>query len=239
MLSRCEVVAGYSEEPGKVTRTFLCEPMRRLHDRLAGWMRDAGMDVHLDAAANLIGHYPAAVADAPTLLIGSHLDSVPDAGKYDGVLGVLLGVAAVQALGGRRLPFGVGVIGFSEEEGVRYGVPYLGSLAIAGRFDPSLLSRTDAHGTTMEAAFRDFGLDPSRIAEAAVPSGRILGYLEPHIEQGPVLEAVGSPVGFVEAIAGQSRLWVAFEGRAGHAGTLPMEHRRDALTAAAEFAPGG
>jgi allantoate deiminase len=210
--------------------------MRRLHDRLAGWMRDAGMDVHLDAAANLIGLYPADVAEAPTLLIGSHLDTVPDAGKYDGVLGVLLGVAAVQALGGRRLPFKVGVIGFSEEEGVRYGVPYLGSLAVAGRFDPSLLLRTDAYGTTMEAAFRDFGLDPSRLAEAAVPAGRLLGYLEPHIEQGPVLEALGSPVGVVEAIAGQSRLWVAFEGRAGHAGTLPMEHRRDALTAAAEFA---
>jgi allantoate deiminase len=134
------------------------------------------------------------------------------------------------------LPFGIGVVGFSEEEGVRYGVPYLGSLAVAGRFDPALLGRVDAQGMTMDSAFREFGLDPARISEAALPGGRILGYLEPHIEQGPVLEALGAPVGVVEAIAGQSRLWVAFDGKAGHAGTLPMEHRRDALTAAAEFA---
>jgi allantoate deiminase len=236
VLARCEVVASYSMEPGRVTRTFLCDPIRRLHERLSGWMRDAGMTVHIDAGANLIGHYPAALADAPTLLIGSHLDTVPDAGKYDGVLGVLLGLAAVEALGGRRLPFGIGVVGFSEEEGVRYGVPYLGSRAVAGRFDPMLLGRVDARGVTMESAFRDFGLDAARIPEAALVGGRILGYLEPHIEQGPVLERLGAPVGVVEAIAGQSRLWLAFDGKAGHAGTLPMEHRRDALTAAAEFA---
>ena len=171
----------------------------------------------------------------PVLAIGSHLDTVPDAGKYDGVLGVLLGLAAVQALGGRRLPFGIDVIAFSEEEGVRYRAPFLGSLAAAGRFDRRLLERTDAAGITMADAFRAFGLDPARIDEAAYPAGGLLGYLEVHIEQGPVLETLGAPAGVVEAIAGQSRLWAELRGRAGHAGTMPMEGRRDALAAAAEL----
>jgi len=232
---RCDLVASFSEEEGKVTRTFLCEPMGRLHVRLAGWMEAAGMRVHVDHVGNMIGRYDGLRPGLPVLAIGSHLDTVPDAGKYDGVLGVLLGVAAVQALGGRRLPFGIDVIAFSEEEGVRYGVPFLGSLAVCGRFDRRLLERTDAGGTGMAQAFRDFGLDPARIAEAAYPPGRLFGYLEAHIEQGPVLEALGVPVGVVEAIAGQSRIWAQFRGRAGHAGTLPMDGRIDALTAAAEL----
>ena len=168
-------------------------------------------------------------------MIGSHLDTVPDAGKFDGVLGVLLGVAAVQALGGRRLPFGIDVIGFSEEEGIRYRAPFLGSQAICGQFDRELLDRIDARAVSMAEAFRAFGLDPDRIAEAAYPPGRIGGYLEVHIEQGPVLESRGAPVGVVTAISGQSRLWAEFRGRAGHAGTLPMQGRRDALAAAAEL----
>jgi allantoate deiminase len=251
VLARCDVLASYSEEPGKITRTFLCEPMHGVHECLAGWMRAAGMSVRLDPAGNLIGHYSAALsrpsrsaadgeaqpagADAPVFLIGSHLDSVPDAGKYDGVLGVLLGLAAVQALGGQRLPFAVDVVGFCEEEGVRFGTPYLGSPAVCGRFDLSLLERTDRAGVSLAAALRHFGLDPARLPEAAYPAGRILGYLEAHIEQGPVLDARNVPLGVVEAIVGQSRLWLRFEGKAGHAGTLPIELRQDALTAAAEF----
>jgi allantoate deiminase len=229
------VVAGFSEEPGKITRTFLCESMRGLHACLSDWMRSAGLAVRLDAAGNLIGRYPAAAEGAPVLLIGSHLDSVPDAGKYDGVLGVLLGLAAVQALGGERLPFAVDVIGFSEEEGVRYRTPYLGSLAAASRFDPALLARTDDAGVSLAGALRNFGLAPEELPRAAYPPGQVLGYVEVHIEQGPVLDGLGAPLGAVEAIAGQSRLRLRFEGKAGHAGTLPMEHRRDALTAAAEL----
>jgi allantoate deiminase len=232
---RCDLVALFSEHEGKITRTFLSESMGRLHERLTGWMEGAGMQVRVDQAGNLIGHYEGLRTGSPALAIGSHLDTVPDAGKYDGVLGVLLGVAAVQALSGRRLPFGIEVIAFSEEEGVRYGVPFLGSLAICGGFDRRLLERTDAAGIEMAQAFRAFGLDPARIAEAAYPPGRLFGYLEAHIEQGPVLEALGAPVGVVEAIAGQSRLWTEFRGRVGHAGTLPMEGRLDALTAAAEL----
>lgn len=235
VVARCEVLAGYSEEPGRITRTFLCAPMRGVHEQLGGWMRAAGMAVRLDPMGNLIGHYPATSADARVLLIGSHLDSVPDAGKYDGVLGVLLGVAVVQALGGKHLPFAVEILGFCEEEGIRFRTPYLGSLALCGRFDPALLERTDAAGVSLAAALHNFGLDPARLPEAAYPASQVLGYLEAHIEQGPVLDTLNLPLGVVEAIVGQSRLWLRFEGKAGHAGTLPMELRQDALTAAAEF----
>ena len=228
-------MALYSEEPGWITRTFLSEPMRGLLERMGQWMEEAGLRVRIDAAGNLIGHYDGIQPDAPILAVGSHLDSVPNAGKFDGVLGVLLGMAAVKALGGRRLPFGIDVIAFSEEEGVRYRAPFLGSLAAAGRFDRQLLERTDAAGVTMADAFRAFGLDPARIGEAAYPAGRLLGYLEVHIEQGPVLETLGAPAGVVEAIAGQSRIWAELRGRAGHAGTTPMGRRFDSLTAAAEL----
>jgi allantoate deiminase len=235
VLARCEVLAGHSEEPGRITRPFPSPSMQAVHARLGGWMRTAGLSVRRDAAGNLIGHYPADAADAPVFLLGSHLDSVPDAGKYDGVLGVLLAVATVQALAGQRLPFAVDVLGFCEEEGIRFRTPYLGSRAVCGRFDPELLDRTDAAGVSLAAALRDFGLEPDRLSEAAYPPGRVLGYLEAHIEQGPVLESRNLPLGVVEAIVGQSRLGLRFEGKAGHAGTLPMELRRDALTAAAEF----
>jgi allantoate deiminase len=193
------------------------------------------MIVHLDPAGNLIGRYEGASSALPVLMIGSHLDTVPDAGKFDGVLGVLLGVAAIEALGGRKLPFGIDAIAFSEEEGIRYRAPFLGSRAICGQFDRGLLNRLDAKGVSMAQAFRSFGLGPERIALAAYPLGRIGGYLEVHIEQGPVLESRGVPVGVVTAISGQSRLWAEFRGQAGHAGTLPMHGRRDALAAAAEL----
>jgi allantoate deiminase len=235
VLARCDILAGCSEESGRITRTFPSEPMRAVHERLDSWMRAAGMVVRLDPAGNLIGHYPAACQDAPVFLIGSHLDSVPDAGKYDGVLGVLLGVAAVQALGGNRLPFAVEILGFCEEEGVRFQTPYLGSRAICGCFDPALLERTDAAGVSLAMALRNFGLDPTRLQSATYPAGQVLGYLEAHIEQGPVLDTQNVPLGVVEAIVGQSRLWLRFEGKAGHAGTLPMELRQDALVAAAEL----
>ncbi len=240
ILARCEVLALATEEPGRLTRTFLSPPMHQVHALLAGWMADAGMTVRLDAAGNLIGRYVAEDDEAdtaPAILIGSHLDTVPDAGKFDGMLGVLLGVAAVRALreADRRLSFAIEVVGFSEEEGVRYRTPYLGSLALAGQFDPALLNLTDASGVLLADACRRFGLDPDRIGDAAAPPGRYLAYLEAHIEQGPVLEVVELPVGVVSAIAGQSRLSVTFEGRAGHAGTTPMEGRVDALPAAAEL----
>ena len=172
-------------------------------------------------SGNLIGRYDGLRPGQPVLAIGSHLDTVPDAGKYDGVLGVLLGVAALRALGGRRLPFPIDVIAFSEEEGRPLPRAFLGSLAAAGRFDRQLLDQTDAAGITMADAFRSFGLDPARIDEAAYPAGGLLGYVEAHIEQGPVLETLGAPAGVVEAIAGQSRLGPNYAGGRGTPGPCP------------------
>lgn len=223
VIARCRSLAECSEEPGFTTRTFLSEPMREVHARLGAWMQKAGMNVSLDAAGNLRGHRAAMHPEAPRLYIGSHLDTVPHAGAFDGVLGVVMGVALVELLGGRQLPFHVEVIGFSEEEGVRFGVPFIGSRAFVG--DRVRDSRVDD-------AIRIFGLNPSGDARFRSPA---LGYLEFHIEQGPVLENLGLPLGVVDAIAGQSRLDLIFQGQANHAGTTPMHTRRDALAAAAEW----
>jgi allantoate deiminase len=235
VLKRCDQIALFSQEAGTITRTFLSEPMRALHGRLRTWMEEAGLVVRVDATGNMIGRYDGLQPGLPVLAVGSHLDTVPNAGKYDGVLGVLLGIAAVQTLASRRLPFPIDVIAFSDEEGVRYRTPFLGSLAVAGCFDRNLMETSDADGIMMADAFRTYGLDPSRINEAAYPAGGLLGFVEAHIEQGPVLETLGAAVGVVEAIAGQSRIWAELRGRAGHAGTLPMEGRQDALAAAAEL----
>ncbi len=234
VLARCEVLARYSEEPGKITRPFPSEAMRGVHACVRQWMETAGLSVRLDAIGNVIGTYGSPDAGR-VFLIGSHLDSVPNAGKFDGVLGVLLGVATIQALGGECLPFRVEIVGFCEEEGVRFRVPFLGSMALAGCFDPLLLQRRDASGMTLADALQAFGLDPAGVSEAAYPAKNVLGYLEAHIEQGPVLDNVNLPLAIVGGIVGQSRSRLRFEGKAGHAGTLPMALRRDALAAAAEF----
>jgi allantoate deiminase len=228
----CRELATCSEEPGITTRTFLSPPMRDAHARLGEWMHRAGMAVRVDAAGNLRGTYPGA-STAPPLLIGSHLDTVPQAGAFDGILGVVLGVALVDLLGGRRLPFPIEVIGFSEEEGVRFGLPFIGSRALAGTLDDGVLGRTDKAGTSVREAIASFGLDPSAIPAARFDSA--LGYLEFHIEQGPVLDTLGLPLGVVTAIVGQSRFEITFTGSANHAGTTPMAARRDALAGAAEW----
>jgi len=227
IIDRCRLLAQFSEEPGATTRTFLSEPMHGVHEHLRGWMESAEMSVSIDHAGNLRGVYSSDRASAPRLFIGSHLDTVPRAGAFDGILGVVLGVALVQRLEGRRLPFAIEVIGFSEEEGVRFGVPFIGSRAFIGDIDGPLPAR-------IADAITAFGLDPRRLGEARAVDGA-LGYLEFHIEQGPVLETLGLPLGVVEAVAGQSRLDLIFEGQANHAGTTPMHLRRDALACAAEW----
>lgn len=209
--------------------------MRACHEALTEWMRSLGMTVHIDAVGNLRGLYPAADGAATLrLLIGSHLDTVPDAGAYDGVLGVVLAVSLIESLEGRRLPFAIELVGFSEEEGVRFSVPFIGSRALAGRIDEDLLSRCDSHGVSVREAIVAYGLDPTEIPAAKVNDGT-LGYLEFHIEQGPILEHLGLPLGAVGAIAGQTRMELVFAGAANHAGTTPMTLRRDALVAAAEW----
>jgi allantoate deiminase len=235
VLRRCDVLAGCSEEPVRLTRTFLRPPVRDAHAHLRGWMTAAGLDVRVDTVGNMIGRLPALAADARVFVVGSHIDTVPDAGKYDGILGVLLGVAAAQALVGRQFKRALDVIAFSEEEGVRFRTPYLGSLAVCGRLTPELLARTDADGVTIADAIRAFGLDPAAMPDAAYPPGQVAAYFEAHIEQGPVLESLDRPLGVVTAIVGQSRYWLRFIGKAGHAGAQPMNQRRDALAAAAEF----
>jgi len=197
-------------------------------------MESLGMSVSVDSAGNLRGLHQGLHQDAPRLLIGSHLDTVPCAGAFDGVLGVVLSIAVVESLNGRRLPFAIEIVGFSEEEGVRFGVPFIGSRALIGTLDAALLEKKDAHGRTVAQAIRDFGLDPSRMSEAILKE-QVLGYLEFHIEQGPVLDELGLPLGVVEAIVGQTQARVSFRGRANHAGTTPMHLRHDAVGAIAEW----
>lgn len=234
VIERCRMLAELSEEPGVTTRTFLSPPMRTVHAHLRDWMEQAGMSVATDHAGNLRGRFPATRSSAPRLYIGSHLDTVPRAGAFDGVLGVMLGVALVEELAGRRLPFAIEVIAFSEEEGVRFGVPFIGSRALIGTVDGELLARRDAAGISVSQAIQAFGLDPARIGEACAPHD-VLGYVEFHIEQGPVLESLNLPLGVVDAISGQSRFEMLFQGAANHAGTTPMHLRRDALAGAAEW----
>jgi allantoate deiminase len=237
VMRRIETLARISEEPGRITRTFASPAMRRANELVAEWMREAGMKTRVDAVGNLFGHYPATKARAKILLLGSHLDTVCDAGKYDGPLGVILSIACVEQLhqSKMRLPFATEVVGFADEEGVRYQTTYLGSRAVTGRFNRSDLKRRDADGISMAEAIKDFGGDPAAIGSAKLSAKQLLGYIEAHIEQGPVLEQKNQAVGVVAGIAGQSRAQVKFCGLAGHAGTVPMAQRRDALCAAAEF----
>jgi allantoate deiminase len=208
--------------------------MRECHREIGRWLEPLGLEARIDAAGNLRGFYAALQRNAPRLLIGSHLDTVPNAGAYDGVLGVVLAIALLEELHGRRLPFAIEVVGFSEEEGVRFGTPFIGSRALVGRLDDELLGVRDTRGISVRQAIVEFGLNPEEITQAQLEKDT-LGYLEFHIEQGPVLERLNLPLGVVDAIAGQSRLEFTFVGRANHAGTTPMHLRCDAIAGAAEW----
>jgi allantoate deiminase len=240
ILSRCDELAQYSSMSGGICRVYLSESHRQANERVGRWMDEAGMTRWTDAAGSLCGRSSGVNPDAPVVVIGSHLDSIPDAGRYDGVLGVLLGIAVIESLAssGNALPFGLEVVGFGEEEGVRFGTTLMASRAFAGTWDSNWWDLVDADGVTLDAAFTRFGLTPSAVDEASRGSEsqmhpRVLAYLEAHIEQGPVLESLGLPLGVVTAIAGARRFKVRIKGMAGHAGTTPMNLRRDALVAAA------
>ena len=238
ILERCESLAQHSELPGGLTRVFLSPQARAATDKVLGWMREAGMEAKLDAIGNAVGRYEGERPGLPCLMLGSHLDTVRDAGKYDGMLGVISAIECVAALHQqkKRLAFAIEVIGFGDEEGVRFGTTLLGSRAVAGIFDTEALKAKDPQGNTMADALRSFGLDPRAIPKIARKKGDVLAYAELHIEQGPVLESEGLPVGVVTAINGFSRQRVTLRGTAGHAGTVPMNLRRDALAGAAECA---
>lgn len=233
---RCEALALCSESTDALTRIYLSEQQRAANVLVQAWMQEAGMATHLDAIGNIVGRYEGKQPGLPCLMLGSHLDTVRDAGKYDGMLGVVAAIECVHALNacGTRLPVAIEVVGFADEEGVRFSATLLGSRAIAGTFDVSALDKTDRNGTSMREAIRQFGLDPSAIATAARRREEVAAFVELHIEQGPVLEAEGLAVGVVTAINGFCRSVAEIHGMAGHAGTVPMNLRKDALAAAAE-----
>lgn len=238
-IEECRTIAAMTEdagtvEPGRITRRFLTPPVRDVHAHLRMRMEALGMQVRVDAAGNLRGVWRPAEASSKRLVLGSHIDTVPDAGAYDGVLGVTLALEWVDLAREMDFPIAIEVIAFSEEEGVRFGVPFIGSRAVAGRFDTDLLALKDSDGITLEGAIRTFGLDPGKIGEAALDED-VVGYVEVHIEQGPVLEDEDLSVAAVTGIVGQSRVALEFTGQANHAGTTPMHLRRDALAAAAEW----
>jgi allantoate deiminase len=236
IVSRINWLGSISETPENLTRIFLTREHRAAAELIMTWMREAGMRAHLDAIGNVCGRYEGERPGLPCLMLGSHYDTVRDAGKWDGPLGLITAICCVADLHrqGRRLPFAVEVTGFADEEGVRFASTLLGSRAVAGTFNEAVLGAKDSAGISMREALSQFGLDPDHIGGAARISSELLAYIELHIEQGPVLEAENLPVGVVTAIAGATRLAANLTGMAGHAGTVPMLLRRDALAGAAE-----
>lgn len=244
LVSMLDELGHITDEPGRLTRTFLSPAMQRANRLVGDCMVAAGLQIREDSVGNLIGRLeatasrPRARGKPKTLLLGSHLDTVRDAGRFDGPLGVVLPIVALADLKvrGVKLPFAVEVIGFSEEEGVRFASAYLGSEGYTGRLKPATLALRDADGVSVHDALREFNKGGFMLPKPAHKRSELLGYVEVHIEQGPVLEARNLAVGVVSAIAGQSRFKLTWTGQAGHAGTTPMALRRDALAGAAEFA---
>ncbi|MFZ0337902.1 MAG: allantoate amidohydrolase [Terracidiphilus sp.] len=233
-IAECRRIATMSEQPDRTTRRFLTRPVREVHKLLRGRMEALGMSASVDAVGNLRGLWQPLNASGKRLIIGSHIDTVPNAGAFDGILGVTLALECAEIAQELKLPLPIEIIAFSEEEGVRFGVPFIGSRTVAGWFDTALLKLKDAEGLTLEAAIRAFGLDPAEIGKAAIGDDA-LGFFEIHIEQGPILDVEGLQVAAVTSILGQTRHTLTWNGHANHAGTTPMHLRRDALAGAAEW----
>lgn len=237
VMERADHLADISETPRGLTRVYLSPEHLRANALVGHWMEQAGMRVWQDSVGNICGRYEGEQAGAPALLLGSHLDTVRDAGRYDGMLGVLTAIEVVQALHdrGRRLPMAVEIVGFGDEEGTRFGITLLGSRGLTGDWPSEWLRQQDAQGISVAQALANAGLDGANIGQAARNREEIAAYLELHIEQGPCLEQEGLALGVVQAINGARRLTCRFTGLAGHAGTVPMNHRQDALAASAEW----
>lgn len=250
VMQRCDELARVTSTPGRIERVYLSTEHARVNRLAAEWMREIGMTTRQDAAGNQVGRLAPSTGsatprdDAPALMIGSHLDTVPDAGRFDGIVGVLMGLEVVRMLRRIRddglavspLPFALEVVAFSDEEGTRFGKALLGSSAVAGTWDDAWWSLADADGMTLRQAFLEFGLDPGRVGEAARRPDELVGYLEAHIEQGPELHRRGEALAVVSSIASARRFQLVVEGEARHAGGTPYDMRRDALLGASEIA---
>lgn len=237
VMARCDTLAEISETPGQLTRVYLSPEHLRANAQVAQWMQNAGMLTWQDAVGNICGRYEAASDGAQAVLLGSHLDTVRNAGRYDGMLGVLTAIEVVDWLHRQDLrgSQAIEIVGFADEEGTRFNITLLGSRGLTGTWPQGWLDCEDAQGVSVAQAMVNVGLDPARIATAERPRDDFSAYLELHIEQGPVLEQEDLPLGVVTAINGARRLTCRFTGEAGHAGTVPMSHRHDALTAAAQW----
>ena len=230
VLKRARALAQVSDQPGQIHRLGYSQALAQARELIREWMAQSGLVVQTDPAGNLIGYGQDPIESA--YWTGSHLDTVPGGGTYDGALGILLGLEVAESLKG-KLP--LAVVAFAEEEGSRFGRGFLGSSALAGNFAPEWLNLCDREGITLRTALESFGLEPSQIPAARLPEGRVLGFIEAHIEQGPVLDQLGQPLGIVTGMVGQIRAELTLRGQAGHAGTTPMENRRDALAGAAQL----
>jgi len=237
ILARIHKLAALSEDDDGVTRTFGTPAFLQGSALVSSWFEQAGLSTRLDGIGNVRGRLVSANPEAKTFVIASHIDTVVNAGRFDGPLGVLLGLDLLESLVAQKakLPFHIELIAFSDEEGVRFHTTYLGSKVVAGSFDLALLPRTDAAGISLAEAIQTMGGSPATLAQDAIAAEEWLGYFEVHIEQGPVLWEQNIPVALVTAIAGQQRVELTWRGMAGHAGTVPMDMRQDALAGAAEF----
>jgi allantoate deiminase len=237
VMARCDRLAEITETPGFLTRVYLSPEHLQANALVGEWMRAAGMRVWQDSVGNICGRYEGLEPGAPALLLGSHLDTVRNAGRYDGMLGVVTAIETVQALHQQqiRLPLAIEIVGFGDEEGTRFGITLLGSCGLTGSWPESWITHPDGNSITVAQAMADVGLDGEAVQQAAREVSDIVAYLELHIEQGPCLEQENLALGVVTAINGARRLNCQFVGEAGHAGTVPMTHRKDALAAAAEW----
>ena len=235
LMARLDAFAAFTDEPGRLTRLFLSDAHQRAAAAFIGWCAEAGLQARIDAAGNVVARYEGRQAGAPALLIGSHIDTVRDAGRFDGNYGALAALSVVESLtaADERLDHAIEIVAFGDEEGVRYRTTLTGSLALAGNYPEDALDQRDASGVYMRDALRAFGGDPDKAL--MIRRDNIVAFVEAHIEQGPVLEAEGLPIGVVTAINGATRLEVAVDGMAGHAGATPMNLRSDAMTATAEM----
>jgi N-carbamoyl-L-amino-acid hydrolase len=237
VMAMSDALARFSEREGGLTCSYLTPAHRATAAQIREWMLAAGLETEVDAVGNVIGRLPGDGVRAKTLITGSHYDTVTNAGKYDGRLGILLPIAVAARIrrGGKRLPYALEIVAFAEEEGVRFRTTFLGSRAIVGKFDESALDLRDSAGVSLREAMQGAGLDPACIGGVARDAECVCGFIEVHIEQGPVLLTEGLPLGVVTSIAGSIRALVTVDGLAGHAGTVPMNLRRDAAAAAAEI----